>query len=109
MWNIQQFIKWSENIGDGVTNAVNIILTKHRHTDQIYRIYLGFKQLVKCYGTGRLNNACLRATAINCVCYRSISSILKQNLDQQPFVKNLIKPNPIKHSNIRGSDYYKNF
>lgn len=109
-WNIDQFIAWATATGIGVSNAVNIMLTvKNRHIDQIYRIYLGFKHLSKHYGNKRLNDACLRAIAIKAICYKSIESILKQNLDQQKINQIINDYKPIYHENIRGSDYYKNF
>ena len=49
--------------------------------------------------------ACRRAVAIQAFSYRSVESILKNNLDRNSADKTP-EPEPIAHPNIRGSLYY---
>jgi hypothetical protein len=69
---------------------------------------LGILRLGKSYGEPRLEAACQRALAIGGLSYKSVESILKRKLDQQPLPVTERSTNeslPV-HSNIRGSDYY---
>ncbi|WP_422133863.1 hypothetical protein [Endozoicomonas sp. ALD040] len=60
------------------------------------------------YGHDRLENARRRALYADTCSYRSIESILKNNLDQQSLSE--LEPDevlPDDHENLRGSDYYQ--
>ena len=60
------------------------------------------------YGNDRLENACRRALYADTCSYRSIESILKNNLDQQSLPE--LEPDavlPERHENLRGSDYFQ--
>ena len=55
--------------------------------------------------------ACARALAIHSPSYRSVTSILKQGLDQQPLPETHATSNASQtelplHDNVRGPDYY---
>lgn len=106
-WKPTTFLAWAKTVGSGAENAASAISHNKKHQDQIYRLYLGFKQLAKNYGNDRLNKACLRAIAVNSICYQSISSILKTNLDQQEFIEEVKSKEITNHENVRGSNYYK--
>jgi hypothetical protein len=43
---------------------------------------------------------------MNAASYRSVESILKNNLDRRRAVEKPPDPEPIAHGNIRGSGYY---
>ena len=66
---------------------------------------MGIISLGKRYGQERLEAACERALLIKGVNYKSIKSILENNLDKKPL---LLKPEPapVDHENIRGTGYY---
>jgi hypothetical protein len=66
---------------------------------------MGVISLAKRYSKERLEAACERALAIKGVTYRSIKSILENNLDQKALPAQIALP-PISHENIRGTDYY---
>jgi hypothetical protein len=61
------------------------------------------------YSRDRLEQACGRALAINSASYQSITSILKQGLDQLPLPLAEEEPEladlPV-HTNVRGPHYY---
>jgi hypothetical protein len=65
-------------------------------------------RLAKRYSPERLEAACTRAIVIRGYSYKSVESILKNGLDQQPLLfgqgEKLTKP--VNHPNIRGKQYY---
>ena len=48
----------------------------------------------------------LARTAIGATSYRSIASILQNGLDKAFLSETAPDPDPIRHGNIRGRDYY---
>jgi hypothetical protein len=63
-------------------------------------------RLGKHYGEGRLEAACRRAIRIGAYSYKSIESMLKHALDQQPLPGPPTAAPVITHGNIRGAQYY---
>jgi hypothetical protein len=63
-------------------------------------------RLGKRYGESRLEAACRRALRIRACSYKSIESILKHDLDQQPLPGPPAAAPVITHGNIRGAQYY---
>ena len=62
---------------------------------------------VRCSSPERLEAACERALFINAYSYKSVQSILKKGLDQQPFLFEQIEDTqPLNHHNTRGKHYY---
>ena len=61
------------------------------HPEHGYRRCLGLLNHARRYGKARLEAACERALAIHSPSYRSVSSILKQGLDRQPYPGDLGK------------------
>jgi len=104
-WSPTRLIRWGETIGPNVGLVVKTVLEAKPHPEQGYRTCMGIIRLGKRYGDDRLERACVRALKIGGVTYRSISSILKAGLDQQPLEppqQDLL----LEHANVRGSDYY---
>jgi hypothetical protein len=59
------------------------------------------------YSRQRLEKACERALSIRSASYQSISSILKQGLDQQPLEPEEDAQGELPlHANVRGAGYY---
>jgi len=63
-------------------------------------------RLGKRYGEERLEAACKRALFMKIYSYKSVESILKNNLDGAEFPSE-IHSTPVAHENIRGNAYYK--
>ncbi len=105
-WTPQRLIRWAARFGANTSGLVETILKKRVHPQQGFRSALGLIRLEKQYGQKRLENACERALATGATSYRSVASILKENLDKQPLQKTQEDAEPIEHSNIRGTDYY---
>jgi hypothetical protein len=61
----------------------------------------------KRYGKSRLEAACQRALAIGAPRRRSILSILKKGLDQQPLNSATAPARIQQHDNIRGAAHYQ--
>jgi transposase len=105
-WTPIRIIEWARDAGESVARAVEIILAARPHPEQGFRSSLGVMRLGRRYGSDRLERACARAIAIGGVSYKSISSILANNLDQMPLAAGEKNPLPLWHANIRGGRYY---
>ncbi len=85
-WSPGRFLNWATDIGPATLDVVQRQLSRDR-----------------------LEQACSRALAINSASYQSISSILKQGLDQLPLPlaeeESELTELPV-HTNVRGSRYY---
>ena len=103
----QRLLDWAQNIGPDTETWVRVALKRRPHPEQGFRTCLGALNLAKRYGKDRLNAACKRALTVNAFSYRSLESMLKHKLDQQPLPKE--KQTSIalpEHPNVRGPDYF---
>ncbi|MCP4714662.1 MAG: IS21 family transposase, partial [Deltaproteobacteria bacterium] len=109
-WTPARIIKWAGETGPCTKKLAAEIINSKPHPQQGYRACLGILRLGdKRYGRERLEAACSRALAIQSYSYKSVESILKKGLDQQPLVTDSPKTQvtPTTHDNIRGKDYYR--
>ncbi len=107
-WSPSRLIQWAETIGPATAAVVNTLLTRRRHPEQGYRSCLGVLRLERLYGPARVEAACRRAQAIDAIAYKSVQSILKTGLDQQPLPEPVpTVPLPIAHDHLRGTTYYQ--
>ena len=106
-WTPSRIIKWAEKTGTDTGKLVSRILENRPHPEQGFRSAMGIMRLCKHYSPERVERACRRALAIGALSYKSVKSILKSGLDQQPLLfeqpKEVQSPD---HRNIRGRDYY---
>jgi transposase len=105
-WTPQRLVRWAASHGPNTSGLVEAIMRKRVHPQQGFRSALGLMRLGKQYGPQRLENACERALATGAISYKSVASILKENLDKQPVQKAQESAEPIEHGNIRGAGYY---
>ena len=106
-WTPSRIIRWAETNGPKTQKLVIRILDSRSHPEQGFRSCLGIMRLGKRYSKERLEAACERALLINAYSYKSVESILKKGLDQQPFLFDQIEnAQPLNHHNIRGKHYY---
>ena len=107
-WSPGRFLNWAEEIGPCTREVVQGQLNDRPHPEHGYRACLGLLQLSRRYSRSRLESACARALAIRTSSYHSISSILKQGLDQQPLNDEDASelPELPAHANVRGPHYY---
>ena len=108
-WSPERFIRWGQSIGPCTAQVIDHVLQGRPHAEQGYRACLGLLNHARRYSKKRLEAACERALAIHSPNYRSITSILKKGLDQQPLestqdneTENILP----EHHNVRGPDYY---
>lgn len=106
-WTPSRVISWANKIGPHTAQLVEKILSSRRFPEQGYRSSLGLIRLGKTFGNDRLEAACRRALTLDCISYKSVQSILKKGLDQQPIHQRLPLSSSREHVNIRGADYFK--
>jgi transposase len=106
-WSPERFIRWAEKIGPQTTDLIRTVLSSRPHPQQGYRGSMGILRLGESYGHARLEAACDRANRIGGTSYKSVASILKHGLDQQPPAAADQKRPTVIHANIRGSQYYQ--
>jgi transposase len=104
-WTPERILRWASKTGPSAARLAEAIMETKAHPQQGFRAILGILRLAKSYGDDRVDAACTRALALNALSFRSVESILKNNLDQE---RRAIapEPEPIAHSNIRGGAYY---
>jgi transposase len=106
-WSPTRLIRWAETIGPETGALVGEILARKPHPEQGFRSCLGIIRLGRRYTPERLERACGRARMLTVPSYRSVESILKHGLDQQPLPTPPSPPAPpVTHENVRGADYY---
>lgn len=106
-WTPERIIHWAQKFGTATAELVNQVIVTKEHPQVAFRSCLGILRLGKSYGETRLEAACKRALAIGAYSYKSIESILKNNLDQRPLTKSDdLKTTKQTHENVRGGDYF---
>jgi len=107
-WTPDRIIRWARSQGSFVGLFAKALIQRYLHPQQGFRSCMGLIRLGKIYSHDRLNKACQRALAIRAIGYKSVQSILENNLDQQPLTQ-VIDEQPITasaHDNVRGECYY---
>jgi transposase len=105
-WSPERFTRWGETIGPATAALITRVLGARRHPEQSYRTCLGILRLAKGYGDARLEAACQRALVLGAQSVRSVESILKHRLDEQPLDQAQQSLLPAEHENLRGSSYF---
>lgn len=106
-WTPGRIVEWAHKTGPATAQFVNSLMTSRPHPEQGFRSALGVIRLSSRYEPGRLEAACARSNAVHSFSYKSVESILKHGLDQQPIHESQpSRVNPT-HDNIRGPNYYQ--
>jgi transposase len=106
-WTPERLVRWAEKSGPATAELISTILASRKHPQQGFRSCLGIMRLGKSYTGQRLEAACQRALTLGSVSFKSVQSILKSGLDQQPLPETAKQESlPIDHPNIRGGKYY---
>lgn len=101
-----RLIEDAQQIGPSTGQLVEAILAAKRHPEMGYRSCLGILRLAKTYPAERMEGAARRALRARAYNYRSMSSILKNQLDRLPLSDDPAVPAATEHDNIRGADYF---
>jgi transposase len=106
-WTPSRIIKWAGKNGPNTRKLVTRILENRPHPEQGFRSALGIVHLSRHYTPERVEKASIRALAFGTCSYKSVKSILKNGLDQQPLLfEHPEEIQPPAHQNIRGKGYY---
>ncbi len=105
-WTPERLIRWASETGKSTAELVTAILATKLHPQQGFNSCLGLVTLAKKFGKERVEAACKRALAIGGISYKSVKSILETGLDKKPLPEPRTAAPKIRHSNIRGSEYY---
>ena len=106
-WTPGRILEWAGSIGPRCAQLIKQIFESRPHPEQGYRSALGIIRLGKGVGEQRLEAACDRALHFGACTYRSVQSILANNLEASPKEPECHTTNP-EHGNVRGPDYYAN-
>jgi transposase len=105
-WTPRRLVQWADKTGPATAQLVGDILARRRHPQQGFRSCLGILRLGQTHGDARLEAACRRALVIGAASYKSIESILKHRLDEQPLPEPAQPTLALDHDNVRGPKYY---
>jgi len=106
-WTPSRIIRWAEKTGPSTAELVTEIMERKTHPEQGFRSCLGVMRLARRYGEERLEAACRRALLLKAYSYKSVESILKNNLDGKTLLLETPSGNTLPHENIRGRAYYE--
>ena len=104
-WTPKRLINWAKGIGPNTSRLAEAIMKKRNHPEQGFRSVMGILRLSKSYPNERLEAACTRALKTGALSYKSVSMMLKNNLENMPVETQPSLP-VIEHDNIRGTDYF---
>jgi transposase len=103
-WTPERFRHWGRSIGPQTEGLIIAILANRPHPEQGFRTCLGVLRLYRALATERAESVSARAVAIGAFNYKSIASILTNNLDRTPPTTS--SPTVIEHANLRGKNYF---
>ncbi|MCX5827161.1 MAG: IS21 family transposase [Deltaproteobacteria bacterium] len=106
-WTPSRILDWAGKNGPNTRNLATCIMETRKHPEQGFRSCLGIMRLVKQYSAERVEVACGRALLLKAYSYKSVESILKNNLDKQGLPESSSPEKQIIHYNIRGREYYQ--
>jgi hypothetical protein len=101
-------IQWASTVGPHTAEMVEKILAAYPHPEMGYRSCLGIIRLGQRYPVTRVEAAAERALVTGAVSYKSLDSILRRRLDQQPLNPPTASRQLPAHTNIRGAAYFSN-
>jgi transposase len=106
-WTPERMRQWAATSGPATACVISAILAARRHPQQGFRSCLGVLRLGKHYGNDRLEAVCQRAQRLHITTFKSIESMLKNNLDRVPLLDEVATAQlPLLHENIRGPEYF---
>jgi transposase len=105
-WTPQRLLRWAEQVGPATAGVIQTLFERRAYPQHAFRAALGILRLAKGFGAERLEAASQRALRLGACSYKSLHSILKQGLDQQPLPEPAAPTPAIDHDNLRGPTYY---
>jgi transposase len=99
-------LRWARTIGPNTEALITAILTHRPHPEQGFRTCLGILRLYRGIEPARAEAVSARAFEIGAMNYRSVASILANNLDRAAARQNRNEPTLFEHPNVRGPRYF---
>jgi transposase len=103
-WTPGRFQRWARSIGPSTEGLVIAVLANRPHPEQGFRTCLGVLRLFRGLDPARAESVSARAVAIGALTYKSIASILENNLDRASSSPE--NATVIDHPNVRGPGYF---
>ncbi len=107
-WSPARMLREAGKIGPATIALFEAIMKAKPHPEQGFRSCLGVLSLVKSYGPERIEAAAKRGNDIGATTYGSpgLNPVLEYGLDRAFAKPSTPDASPIRHTNIRGRDYY---
>jgi transposase len=105
-WTPDRFRRWARTIGPNTEALVIAVLTHRPHPEQGFRTCLGILRLYRGIEPMRAEAISARALEIGAMNYRSVASILTNNLDRVASRQSGDEPTLFDHPNVRGPRYF---
>jgi transposase len=105
-WTPDRFHRWARSIGPNTEALITAILANRPHPEQGFRTCLGVLRLYRGIAPARAEAVSARALEINAMTYKSVASILNNNLDRVANRQNQAEPTLFDHPNVRGPRYF---
>jgi transposase len=105
-WSPSRFQRWARSIGPNTEALVIAVLTNRPHPEQGFRTCLGVLRLFRGIAPARAEAVADRALAIGALTYKSVASILANNLDRASSPADAESNSVIEHQNLRGPGYF---
>jgi transposase len=109
-WTPERIEVWAGKIGTETAHFVKDLMASRQHPQQGFKACMGILRFEKSYGKERLEAACKRACALGTYSYKSIESILKNNLENKPLPDYSLAASKTPsecHEYVRGQNYYQ--
>lgn len=106
-WNPDWFDRRAARIGPCCQRYIGRLIDQYDYPEIGYKQAQGILALAKPYSPKRVEAACRRAEQGHRASYRTITNILKNNLDKADPAELPLDNHIPNHSNIRGADYYQ--
>src|SRR5467141_3276382 len=103
-WSPERFQRVARSIGPNTEGLVIAVLANRPHPEQGFRTCLGVLRLFRGLDPTRAEAVAARALAIGALTYKSVASILKNNLDRAPQAAE--SSTVIENQNLRGPGYF---
>ena len=103
-WTPARFQRWARSIGPNTEGLIVAVLANRPHPEQGFRTCLGVLRLFRGLDPARAETVAARAIAIGALTYKSVASILHNNLDRAPQATEGAAV--IAHPNLRGPGYF---
>jgi|SRR5579859_3998194 len=100
-------IQWAHTVGPHTAEMVGKILQAYPHPEMGYRFCLGIIRQGQRYPATRVEAAAQRVLVTGAVSYKSLDSILRRHLDQQPLRPPAAARSLPAHANIRGAAHFE--